>query len=176
MNSLLQLARESIKAKLEGKEIKIPEKIKKQYSKKQACFVTLTILGELRGCIGSLLPRQELWKDIIENAINAAFNDPRFPQLTKAELSKVKIEISILTIPKKLEYKTPEDLLKKIKNKGVIIKQGWNQATYLPQVWDELSQPEQFISSLCMKAGLSPNTWKQEKLQVQVYDVEKIED
>lgn len=174
--ALLQLARESIKAKLENKQLKINESIKKQFSKKQACFVTLIISGELRGCIGSLVPRQPLYQDIIENAINAAFNDPRFPALTKQELNQVKIEISILTIPKKLDYKDEKDLLKKIKNKGVIIKQGWNQATYLPQVWEQLPTPEQFISSLCMKAGLSPNIWKTGKLQVQIYSVEKIEE
>jgi len=174
MKELLKLAREAIKNELEGKELEVSQEIKKKYSKKQACFVTLTINGNLRGCIGSLEPRQELWKDVVENAKNAAFSDPRFNSLEKSELSKIKIEISVLTIPKKIEYKDSEDLLKKIKGKGVIIKKGWNQATYLPQVWEDLPNSEKFISSLCQKAGLSGDSWKNSELEVSLYEAEKV--
>jgi len=171
---LLGLAREIIKGKLEGIEININAAIKKKYSKKQACFVTLTINKELRGCIGSLEPRQELWKDVVENSRHAAFSDSRFNALEKDELGKIKIEISVLTIPKKIEYKNSEDLLKKIKGKGVIIKRGWNQATYLPQVWEELPDKDEFLSSLCLKAGLSRDSWKNNQLDVSLYEVEKV--
>jgi AmmeMemoRadiSam system protein A len=89
---LLGLARKAILAELENKKLNIDEKIKKKFSEKKACFVTLTISSELRGCIGSLYARQELWKDVAENAKNAAFSDPRFNSLTLDELEKIKIE------------------------------------------------------------------------------------
>jgi len=174
--NLLTLARKAIQSKLEAKQIKIDEKTKTQFNKKQACFVTLTLNNQLRGCIGSLLPHQSLYQDVVENSANAAFHDPRFLPLTKSELKQVKIEISILSIPKKLKYKNSQDLLKKIKSKGVIIKHGWNSATYLPQVWEQISEPEEFISNLCIKAGLPPDTWKSEKLEIQTYEVEKIKE
>jgi len=174
---LLKLARQAIKSRLENKPINIPENIKQKYSKKQASFVTLTINNELRGCIGSLLPTKPLYQDIIENAENAAFNDPRFPSLTKSELPKIKIELSLLTIPKPINYKDSKNLLEKIKNKGVIIKSGFNQATYLPQVWEQLPSPEQFLSSLCIKSGLPADFWKlNKKLIIQTYEVEKIKE
>ena len=173
---LLKLARETIKAKLEGEELIVDDKIKKKYSKKQACFVTLTIGGELRGCIGSLVARQKLYLDVIENAKNAAFRDPRFNSVEKEELKKIKIEISIISVPKDINYKNSEDLKKKINGKGVIISNGFNQATYLPQVWEELHNFEEFISSLCRKAGLASDFWKSGKLKVQIYEVEKVEE
>lgn len=170
---LLKLARESIQTCLEERELEVSEEIKKKFSKKQACFVTLTVNDKLRGCIGSLEARQELWADVAENARNAAFSDFRFPALRKDELKKVKIEISVLTAPKKLDYKNEGDLLNKIKGKGVVIRKGVKSATYLPQVWEEISDTEDFISSLCLKAGLGPLDWIYEKLDVFVYDAEK---
>ena len=171
---LLKLARESITAELESKALQLSPAIKKKYSEKKACFVTLTINGNLRGCIGSLEPKQELWKDVAENARNAGFEDPRFNSLTIEELKKVKIEISVLSIPKKISYRDSEELKRKIKGKGVIIQRGWNSATYLPQVWEDLPVFEEFISSLCQKAGLSGDVWRTEKLEVSIYDVEKV--
>jgi len=177
-SELLKLARETIESELGGKELKISEKIKKKYSEKKACFVTLTMAdsGELRGCIGSLYPSRELWKDAAENARNAAFSDHRFNSLDKDELNKIKIEISILSVPEKIEYKTEDELKRKISGKGVIIKKGWNSATYLPQVWTDLPEFEEFISSLCSKAGLSYNAWKDLDLEVFVYEAKKFEE
>ena len=167
---LLKIARESIESRFENAELKVSEAIKKKYSAKQACFVTLTINGELRGCIGSLEARQELWKDVAENAQHAAFDDSRFESLSENELKKVKIELSVLTIPRKIEYKTEKELKKLIKNHGVIIKKGWNSATYLPQVWEDLPDSDEFLSSLCAKAGLSDDAWKSLDLEVSIYD------
>jgi len=166
---LLKLARESIESEITPKELKVDEKLKKKYSEKKACFVTLTIAGKLRGCIGSLEPRQELWKDVIENAKNAAFFDSRFLKLTLNELAKIKIEISVLSIPRKISYKNPEELKKKIKGKGVVLKKDWNSATYLPLVWKELQDKNEFLNFLCKKAGLSGDVWKMEKLEVYTY-------
>jgi len=168
-----ELARRAIEAALVGKRFEPDDETKEKYSKKEACFVTLTKNGNLRGCIGSLVARQELWRDIIENAINAAFNDPRFPHLESSELDNIKIEVSVLTKPRKITYKDVEDLKKKIKGKGVIISYGFHRATYLPQVWNEISDEEYFLSSLCAKAGLEPNLWKSKKLDVEIYDVKK---
>jgi AmmeMemoRadiSam system protein A len=171
---LLGLARESIKSELEGRELIVSESIKKKYSKKLACFVTLTIRTDLRGCIGSIEARQELWKDVVENARNAAFSDPRFDELDKDELNKVKIEISVLTTPKQITYKTEEEMKKKILGKGVILQKGFYSATYLPQVWEDLPEFEAFISSLCQKAGLSRDAWKKLDLKIDIYDAEKV--
>src|SRR4030043_418073 len=117
MKSLLKLAREAIECEINKKELEIPENIKKRYSEKKACFVTLTENRELRGCIGSLYPKQELYKDIIENAVHAAFDDYRFSPLDKNELQKIKKEVSVLSIPKKIEFKDEKELLEKIDNK-----------------------------------------------------------
>jgi len=158
---LLKIARESIKCKLKGEIIKLTNEIKEEYSKKQACFVTLTINNELRGCIGSLEAHQELWKDIINNSMNAAFNDPRFPPLNKNEFDNINIEISILSIPKKLNYKSSEDLLKKINNKmGLILQKSFYSSTFLPQVWKQIPKKIDFLEHLSIKAGLKKDDWK----------------
>lgn len=173
MNELLELSYNTIGSFLENKKLNIPNEIIKKYCKKQACFVTITINDELRGCIGSLEPIQELYKDIIENSINAAFRDPRFPGLSKEEFDEIKIEISILSIPKKLEFKDSDDLLKKINNKmGLILKKGSYQSTFLPQVWEQLPDKIQFLEHLSQKAGLPKDTWKSSEFLY--YTVEKI--
>ena len=158
---LLKLARETIKSKLNSEKLIINENIKKKYAKYQACFITLTMNNELRGCIGSLEAHQELWKDIIDNSINAAFNDPRFNPLDKNELNKINIEISILSVPEKLNYKNPENLLKKINNKmGIILKKDFSSSTFLPQVWKQIPEKVDFLENLSLKAGLGKNDWK----------------
>lgn len=123
---------------------------------KRATFVTLNIDGNLRGCMGSLMPHRTILEDIISNAKAAAFEDPRFPALSKSEFPNLDIEISILTIPKLLEYKDVTDLKSKIDKgtHGVILKQDMQQATFLPQVWEQLPAFEYFFSHLCQKAGL----------------------
>jgi len=138
---------------------------------KKACCVTLTMDGDLRGCIGHLAAIQPLYLDIIQNAFAAAFSDPRFPSLTKKDFSSVKIEVSVLTIPEELKYSGAEDLLSKITpNKdGLIITKGHNSATFLPSVWEELSKKEDFLSHLCMKAGLRDDDWLSSGLRVQRY-------
>jgi len=132
-----------------------------ELKKNGAAFVTLTT-GEddrLRGCIGSLSAYQPLYKDIIANAQSAALRDPRFKPLTLDELNKIKIEVSILSEPKKLEYSSIEDLKKKIRPgvDGVVLKYDGHRATYLPQVWEQLPEFDEFFSTLCLKAGLSGN-------------------
>jgi AmmeMemoRadiSam system protein A len=171
---LLKLARQTLEDYFNSQNSKISLSLKKKYSKRQACFVTLTLDGELRGCIGSIEAKKELWKDVIENSLHAAFDDTRFNPLEKSEINKIKIEVSVLSPMKKLIYLDNTNLLKKIKNKGVLIKSGFYSAVYLPQVWENLPQSEEFLSSLCEKAGLSRDYWKEHKLEVYIYTVDNL--
>lgn len=174
MRELLKLAREAIERKLKGEEIKVSDSIKKRYSEKKASFVTLTEKGELRGCIGSLYPRHELYKDVIENAIHAAFDDYRFSQLKKSELSGIKIEISVLSIPEKINFKKKKLLQKIDKKMGIILKKGFNSSTFLPQVWEEIPDKIDFFEHLSRKAGLDKNAWIDS--EIYFYRVESIKE
>lgn len=177
---LLKLARQAISYYLEkGERKKVNEKeVDEDLKYKQGTFVTLMINDQLRGCIGHIMPIQELYKDVIDNAIGAAFEDPRFPALTKQEFDQVKIEISVLDLPKNLDYENAEDLIQKLeKDKpGVILKSGLSQATFLPQVWEDLKEPKEFLSHLSMKAGLDEQAWKEGDVEILVYGVEKFEE
>lgn len=176
MKELLKLARETLKYYFEGEEYNASDEVKRKYNEKRACFVTLTKKCNLRGCVGSIIPSKKLWVDVQENAINSAFHDTRFLPLKKDELKDIKIEISVLTLPEKLSFKDSDELLKKLnKNLGVIIKKGFNQAVYLPQVWEEIAGKKEFLGSLCMKAGLHRDCWK-EKIEVYVFRVEKVKE
>jgi len=137
-------------------------------------FVTLKIDGRLRGCIGSLTSNESILTGIRRNALNAAFRDPRFPPLTTDEFEHVDIEISILTKPQPLEYTDYSDLLSKLRVDidGVIIRKGRAGSTFLPQVWKQLPQPDNFLSHLCAKAGLSADSWKNTNLEVLTYQVQ----
>lgn len=174
---MLELARAAIKSFLKtGKPLKAdPEKIDPALKNIGCVFVTLTINGQLRGCIGHLSATKALYKDIIENAAAAAFDDPRFEPLDPSELDLIRIEISVLSAPHNLEYKDASDLLKKLTplKDGVILSKGYYKATYLPQVWEDLKDKEDFLSSLCMKAGLDPLAWKNDHLKVELYGAEK---
>ncbi|AZV47429.1 AmmeMemoRadiSam system protein A [Nautilia sp. PV-1] len=161
---LLKLARMSILEEFEGKKLIDKEEWIKKYpflAEKRACFVTLKMKDKprgsnLRGCIGSILPYRPLIDDVVANAKAAAFEDPRFPPLTPEEFERVKIEVSVLTIPEKLEYEDKEDLMRKIRPgvDGVILQLANHQATFLPSVWEELPAFELFFAHLCMKARL----------------------
>jgi AmmeMemoRadiSam system protein B/AmmeMemoRadiSam system protein A len=137
-------------------------------------FVTLTMAGQLRGCIGSLAATEPIMENIRKNAVNAAFYDPRFAALKRKDLKDIEIEVSILTDPKPLQYSDAADLLNKITphQDGVIIRKKTFSATFLPQVWEQLPQPEMFLSHLCRKAGLSSDAWKNSDLKVFTYRVQ----
>jgi AmmeMemoRadiSam system protein A len=145
---------------------------------KRGTFVTLTMDGQLRGCIGHIVPQESLIDGIRTNAINAAFRDPRFSPMSCGEWEKVKIEISILSDPKPLPYSNVEDLLKKLRPgiDGLIIKKGHHQATFLPQVWEQLPKKKDFLSHLCLKGGLDADAWKKGDLEVLIYQVQAFEE
>jgi len=176
---LLGEARKTIQGALSGESQKGEDvHLAPVFNQKRGTFVTLTIGGNLRGCIGHIIPQESLIEGIRINAVNAAFKDPRFRPLDKEEWKRVKIEISILTDPKPLSYSDADDLLKKLRPgiDGVIIKKGYHQSTFLPQVWDQLPRKEEFLNHLCLKAGLNGNEWKRGGLEVSTYQVQAFEE
>lgn len=126
-----------------------------------ASFVTLTIDGELRGCIGSLNAHRALGEDIRENAVAAALRDPRFPPLSAAEFGQVGIEVSLLSEPDFMEFRDEADALAQLVpgRDGVIFFNGCQKATFLPQVWDQLPDPRDFMAALKRKARLPADFW-----------------
>jgi len=163
---LLKLARNTIEfyfANHAKMEIDESEVISENLKRKRAAFVTLTQNGSLRGCIGSINPEMPLYEEIIDKAYAAAFRDLRFPALAKDELPKTKIDISILAVPEPLYYRDYQDLLAKIDSgkDGIVLKKNSFSATFLPSVWREINDKEEFLSSLCHKAGLPLDAWKQ---------------
>lgn len=148
------------------------------FQEKRGTFVTLKINGQLRGCIGNLMPEKPLIDGVKDNAVNAAFNDPRFAPLTEKEFDRIQIEVSVLTEPRPLEYKNSQDLLDSIRPNvdGLIIRKGPHSATFLPQVWEQLPDKTSFLGQLCMKAGMPPDEWERGDLQVFTYQVRYFEE
>ena len=177
---LLAVARKAIERKLlnQGDTRRPDEALSPRLSEKRGTFVTLTINGSLRGCIGHITPQEPLIEGTRINALNAAFHDPRFKPLSQKEWRSVKIEISVLTDPKPLPYSDGDDLLEKLRPgiDGVIIKKEYHQATFLPQVWEQLPDKKEFLTHLCLKAGLDGYAWEREELEVSTYQVQAFEE
>ena len=159
---LLTLARQSLEASVKGEKLPDPQNIPEFAQENRGCFVTLTLNGELRGCIGYIEPIKPLYMAVMENSRNAALSDPRFPQVSPGELPSIKVEVSVLTQPIPLEYTSPEDLLQKLVPNvdGVILEQGPYQSTFLPQVWGQLPDKVQFLEQLSLKGGMPRDSWK----------------
>lgn len=176
---LLVIARVAIQSHFNGEVIDVTELLTQYPALKEqgASFVTLTQNGQLRGCIGSIIAHRSLLEDITENAKSAAFRDPRFMPLQEEELARTTIEVSLLSTPQLLEYRDRDDLKSKVRVgvDGVILKHGNNQATFLPQVWDELSDFDQFFEHLCQKAGLLHSCLESHP-QIHLYQVEKVKE
>jgi AmmeMemoRadiSam system protein A len=178
--TLLKLARQSLEAGvrreplpgLDGFQLTPP------LLEPGASFVTLTIQGELRGCIGALEPYQGLAEDVREHAVAAALEDYRFRPVTEADLPRIHIEVSRLTVPVRLEYSGGEDLLSKLRPgvDGVILRDGMRRATFLPQVWEKIQDKAEFLANLCYKMGAPPDLWQRKHLQVLVYQVEEFQE
>ena len=178
---LLKLAVDSIDYGLKNRQIMPFNKVtvlSKRLENEYGTFVTLNIDKKLRGCIGNILPEGPIWQSVIRNAYMAAFKDPRFPPLTRKEFFNLDVEISILSIPTKLEIKDRYELLDYLaKNKpGVIIEFGGLSATYLPQVWEQIPNPQEFLSYLCQKAGLDSDTWINLPVNIYTYSVYAFKD
>ncbi|RKX57842.1 MAG: hypothetical protein DRP29_07725 [Thermodesulfobacteriota bacterium] len=170
---LLNLARETVESYVKNKKKpKVDEtKLTPAMKKVQGCFVTLNKNNDLRGCIGHILPQEELYKCIIDNAVNAAVNDHRFNPVTEDELNDIEIEISVLTVPQRLEFSSGDDLKNKLRPNidGIVLKSGFHQSTYLPQVWEQIPNKESFLSNLCMKGGMAIDCWKDKSTEVYTY-------
>lgn len=139
-----------------------------------ATFVTLTQDGHLRGCIGSLEARRPLGGDVAENAVAAAFRDPRFPPLSAGEFPRTRVEVSLLTAAEDFPVADEADALARLRPgvDGVILRCGNCRATFLPQVWEQIPAPRQFLAQLKRKAGLPAGFWS-EDVRLARYDVKK---
>ena len=171
--TLLGIARNSIEAAL---GVSAPKRLPDESWLKpaRASFVTLTQNGGLRGCIGSLEAHQPLGEDVSHNARAAALSDPRFPPLTSDELASTRVEVSLLSTPKLLAFADHADLIAQLRlgEDGLILEYGAARGTFLPQVWESLPDPEQFIAKLKRKAGLPPGV-STAKCRIQRYRVLK---
>lgn len=169
----LQVARESIQHGLQqGTALRVNHH---DYSidlqQQLASFVTLHINEKLRGCIGALEAYQPLINDIAEHAYAAAFSDPRFTALDKNEFEQLDIEISVLGKPEPIIFENEEDLIKQIRPNidGLIIEYGNNRGTFLPGVWEQLPDREEFLNHLKVKAGL-PSQWWDNAAKISRYE------
>jgi AmmeMemoRadiSam system protein A len=174
---LLRLARQALESGVKGEQLppldlgSLPPRLRMQGTS----FVTLTVHGRLRGCIGALEPYQSLAEDVREHAVAAALNDFRFPPVRPEELFDIHIEVSRLTVPEPLVYASPEDLLTMLRpgTDGVLLREGSRRATFLPQVWEKIPDPAEFLDHLCRKMGANAGLWREKQLQVSVYQVEE---
>jgi len=173
---LLGLARESVTATVLQHDLPVPDwpNLPQRLSNLGASFVTLTIGDQLRGCIGTLQAVVPLAEDVILRASAAAKDDPRFPPVSEFELSRLSLEVSVLSEPQPMTYTDPPDLLARLRPgiDGVILAFGRQRATFLPQVWERVPEPVQFLEMLCRKAALPAGAWRNLPIQVSTYQVE----
>ncbi|OGO46625.1 MAG: hypothetical protein A2Z30_07945 [Chloroflexi bacterium RBG_16_64_43] len=179
-HTLLALARQAIERGVAGKPPaqREPAAFSDALREKGACFVTLTIGGELRGCIGSLEATRALALDVEGHALDAAVNDYRFPPVTPEDVPRLRIELSVLSSPVPLGYCGGDDLLGKLRPgiDGVILESGQRRATFLPQVWEKVPRAVDFLGLLCEKLGVRGDAWQRGGLRVSTYCVESFEE
>jgi uncharacterized protein len=152
---LLSLAREAISAALEQRKLDLTPP-SEHLSEHRGAFTTLFIDGDLRGCVGHIFPQYSLYRTVAQTAVAAAFDDPRFPPLTKQEAPFLQFEVSVLSPMQEID---PDDV--EVGKHGLIITYGNRRGLLLPQVasehhWDRLS----FLQQTCLKAGLPPDAWE----------------
>jgi hypothetical protein len=151
----------------------------KTFHSNRACFVTLELQNNLRGCIGSLEPRKPLIFDVAKNAFNAAFQDPRFSPLSEKEFPDLSVKISVLSLPEAISFRDEKDLLSKIRPHidGLILEEkgrnGFFRGTFLPSVWESLPEPREFLKHLKQKANLPGDYWS-DTLSIERYTTEAI--
>ena len=178
--TLLELARASLEAAVKREEPPAPDEseLSEKLRRPGGAFVTLMEHGELRGCIGHILPYDPLYRSVIKNAASAARRDPRFPPVTKAELDMIHVEVSVLSVPKLLEASSSKQLLEKLTpgKDGVYLVVGPRSSTYLPQVWEQLPDKIEFLSRLSQKAGLRADAWKSPSARIFIYHAQVFEE
>lgn len=175
---LLRIARASIESGLDrGRELSIhSEEYRSELQEPRATFVTLRIEGALRGCIGSCQPVRPLVEDIAHSAYAAAFLDPRFPPLSKEELEKVQIHISLLSVPEEISFDSEEEMCAQVRPgvDGLLLEEGMRKGTLLPAVWESLPEVNEFVRHLKLKAGLPADYWS-DRVKIYRYTAESIE-
>jgi len=162
-SSLLDIAMQSIRYGLQH-NAPLPVEVSDyspQLQANAASFVTLNLHKQLRGCIGTLEAHQALVRDVAEHAYAAAFSDPRFSAVTAAEVEQLDIHISILTPGEAIDYSDEADLLRQLEpgTDGLILQDEFHRATFLPSVWEQLKEPEEFLGHLKRKAGWPADYW-----------------
>lgn len=173
---IVKLSRRTIEAHLEeGEKPEPPEEVSEVMEEDRGVFVTLNKDGDLRGCIGRPLPTQSLIDGVMDSAISAATGDPRFPSLSSEELEDVTVEVSVLTLPEKIEAEDPKKRPEKVEvgKDGLIAKHMGREGLLLPQVpvgqdWDA----EEFLSQTCVKAGLSPDSWLRDDVEIEKFSAQ----
>lgn len=176
---LINLARQTLYWYLKDGVKPDPDKsvLSKNLMQKNVCFVTLDKKNfGLRGCMGLFKRKNALYENVIDRAIAAATLDPRFPKVKYDELKNIKVEISVLTEPRVLQFDSPKDLLTKLRPlvDGVILGTRYGQSTYLPQVWEQLPGKEEFLSRLCAKHYAPKNLWKTDYKNIKVWTYQAI--
>ena len=142
-----------------------------------ASFVTLTQRGDLRGCMGTLEAHRPLADDVRHNAVASALRDPRFTPLTRDEFGYTRVEVSVLSNAAPLAFADEADALAQLRPEvdGIILECDWHRATFLPQVWEQLPDPREFLGHLKRKAGLPAHYWS-ERMRLSRYGVEKFKE
>lgn len=159
--ALLGLARSAIEARIKGGTAVVPDDLPARFYSPGASFVTLKRGGALRGCVGSPEAWRLLVADVVDNAVKAAFHDPRFTPLGQAELNDLDISVSVLSQPQPLAFADEADLLRQLRPRvdGLIIEDGPHRALFLPAVWEMLPEPRQFLAELKRKGGMGTDHW-----------------
>jgi AmmeMemoRadiSam system protein A len=172
--TLTRLARQALEDRIRGGgEQRLTPPVDPALNRLGASFVTLTAEGVLRGCIGTPVAHSPLVEDVRENAVRAALMDPRFPAVTADELDQLEIEVSVLTPPQPLDC-PPEKRIERIRPgvDGLLLMSGFHRGLLLPQVWEKIPEPEDFLSILCRKAGLSPSAWRRSNTELHIFQVQ----
>jgi len=171
---LVKTARKAVTEFLSnGNRIKLESDLEEKFSFNSGVFVTLNNPDGLRGCIGFPMPEKKLSHAIIEGAIAAATEDPRFPSVKTNELNDIMFEVTVLTPPVEIDVSDPMEYLEKIKvgRDGLIIRHSFSSGLLLPQVPVEYGwNVEEFLQHTCEKAGLSRDTWKNESVKIEKFE------
>ena len=171
---LVKTARKAVTEFLSnGNRMKLESDLKEKFSFNSGVFVTLNNPDGLRGCIGFPMPEKKLSHAIVEGAIAAATEDPRFPSVKTNELNDIVFEVTVLTPPIEIDVSDPTEYLEKIKvgRDGLIIRHSFSSGLLLPQVPVEYGwNVEEFLQHTCEKAGLSRDTWKNESVKIEKFE------
>jgi AmmeMemoRadiSam system protein A len=153
-----------------------PDELPSNLRERRACFVTLKRGSALRGCVGHIIPREPLYRAIMESSRGAALNDSRFPPVGTDELPGIQISVSVLWPLQPIEFSSPEDLLGKLRpgQDGVALQIDHRMATFLPQVWGQIPDRIEFLNRLSEKAGCDAGAWRRPGVRVLVYRADSV--